>query len=62
MVTFTNSYEEGKAAAPGARNPYITTVYQGGDREDRMDREVNRRRWDAGFQGKLDPYPKGWFG
>jgi hypothetical protein len=40
------------------QNPYIGRHYQ--YREERMENEVLRRRWDAGFEGKPDPYPGGW--
>ena len=61
MSNFNGPYEEGKAASLSTRNPYITT-FRGGYREDRMEREVAKRRWDAGFQDEPDPYPNGWAG
>jgi hypothetical protein len=30
-------------------------------REDRIDQEVHRRQWDAGYDGAPDPYPNGYF-
>jgi hypothetical protein len=57
-----NPYEEGCMAGLNATNPYRTHVYQALDREDRMDREVSGRRWQAGAEGRPDPYPDGWAG
>ena len=57
-----SSYELGQQAAGSvAQNPYIQKSYCL-DREDRLYIEVQQRRWDAGFEGKDDPYPEGWAG
>lgn len=58
-----NSYERGKQDRERAHtlNPYRRLTF-GVDREDRMQREVNERRWEAGYCGRPDPYPEGWAG
>lgn len=43
-------YEEGiQAAKTGASNPYGKRWYS--EREDRMQQEVDKRRWEAGYNG-----------
>lgn len=55
-----NSYEQGKQdkARNLSHNPYRRLEF-GLDREDRMQKEVDGSRWEAGWLGKEDPYPEG---
>lgn len=61
--TTMSSYDEGKASREigyPVENPYKPLML--GDREDRIHREVQRRRWEAGYNNKPDPYPNGYAG
>lgn len=55
-----NAYIEGKTSQD-TKNPYDRAMGLE-DREDRIYREVCRRRWQAGKDGRFDPYPESYAG